>query len=154
MAVAVFDYSLWALRYPTLAPKVPEPLAAAYFIEAGLYLDNTDCSLVADVGVRLTLLNMIVAHIAAGNGATPAGEQGLVGRISSVTEGSVTISTEFKGFTGDLAAYFSQTPYGVQYWAATASYRTAHYVPGVQPAFGPIGRDFDHNWGGDMRWRN
>jgi hypothetical protein len=146
MAVAVFDYNLWTLRYPALAAKVPEPLAVSYFAEAGLFLDNTDCSIVTDVAARLILLNMIVAHIAYGNGASAASEAGLVGRISSVTEGSVTIATEFKGFSGDLAAYFSQSPYGVEYWAMTAGYRTAHYVPGVQPFLGVPG------YLGGQRW--
>lgn len=139
MGVAVFDYAAWAVRYPALAAQVAEPLADAYFLEAGDYLDNTDCSLVSDVSQRLRFLGLIVAHIAMVNGASPSGAAGLVGRVSSVTEGSVTIGTELRGFTGDMAAYFSQTQYGVQYWALTASYRTAHYVPGPQPFLGVPG---------------
>jgi len=136
VGVAAFDYSLWALRFPALAPKVSEALATAYFDEAGFYLDNSTGSPVEDVAARLTLLNLVVAHIAACNGASPAGEAGLVGRVSNVTEGSVTIGTELKGFMGDQATYFAQTSYGMQYWAMTASYRTMQYVAGPQPYLG------------------
>ena len=75
-------------------------------------------------------MNLIVAHIAVINGATASGQAGLVGRISNVSEGSVSVAAELKGFDGDLAAFFAQTPYGVQYWALTAGYRTMQYVPG------------------------
>lgn len=138
MAVAVFDYALWAARYPELAPKVAEPLAAAYFLEAGLYLDNTDASLVADASVRLLYLNMLVAHIAALNGASPAGAAGAVGRISSVTQGSVSTSFDYSIPAGS-GAWYAQTKYGAAYWAATAQYRTMQYLPGPRPFLGVPG---------------
>lgn len=138
MGVASFNYTAWAARYPALAPAVPEELAALYFAEAGLYLDNTDCSPVDDVTTRLVLLNMLVAHIAALNGATAAGAAGLVGRVSSATEGSVTINAELQTRPG-TEQWYAQTPYGLQYWTATAVYRTAQYVPGPRPYLGVPG---------------
>ena len=151
MAIAAFSYGVWALRFPRLAPNVPEALAASYFVEATLYLDNTDESPVADVGQRGLLLNLLVAHIAAVNGAEGAGAQGLVGRIASATEGSVSLSTEYQLSPGsDMAAWLSQTPYGAQYWAATARYRQFHYVPGFQPFLGVPG--FDGQGWGPNRW--
>lgn len=134
MTVAVFDYSTWAARYPELATSVDAALGGAYFAEAGLYLDNTDYSRVQDVGIRGVLLNMLTAHIAALSGATAAGAQGLVGRISSVSEGSVSISTELQ--TPGGAAWFAQTKYGLMYWQATAQYRTMQYRPGPRPFLG------------------
>lgn len=142
MAVAVFDYDTWAARYPELAAKVSPALAASYFVEAGLYLDNTDCSPVDDVNIRLVLLNMIVAHIAALNAALADPSSPLVGRISNVTEGSVSIGME--AMTG-IPAYWSQSRYGLQYWQATAPYRTMQYVPGPQPYTGVPGI---YGWGG------
>lgn len=148
MAVAVFDYGLWALRYPELGGSVPSVLAEAYFSEAGLYLDNTDCSPVTDVNARLALLNMLVAHIAKLNapigGIAPSG---LVGPIESATEGSVTVKVKLPDTRG-LAWWFMQTPYGAAVWAAMAPYRTAHYVPALQPEFGPFGNlGFGQGWG-------
>lgn len=139
MGVAVFNYAAWAARYPTLAAKVDEPLAQSYFDEAGLvYLLNNDCSVVQDVPTRLVLLNMLVAHLAALNGATASGEAGLVGRVSSATEGSVTINADYNAQPGS-EQWYAQTPYGAQYWAATVGYRSAIYVPGPQPFLGVPG---------------
>ena len=149
MGVAVFNYASWSVRYAALAAAVPEELAALYFSEAGIYLDNTDCSPVQDVAVRLVLLNMLVAHIAAINGATAAGAAGLVGRIASATEGSVTINAELLGKPG-TEQWYAQTPYGLQYWTAVAPYRTMQYVPGPQPYLGVPGGG---GWGG-RRWSN
>lgn len=136
MGIAVFNYTNWALRYPALAATVNDYLAGSYFIEAGLYLDNTDSSIVDDVPTRLILLNMIVAHIASLNGAGQGGgaSSGMVGRVSSVTEGSVSISSDFGGVT-NAQAWFAQTTYGAQYWAATARYRTMRYVAGPSPKY-------------------
>lgn len=148
MAVAVFDYGVWALRYPDLAASVASPLAQSYFGDAGLYLDNTDCSPVQDVNARLSLLNMIVAHIASLGIGSRGGAGGLVGPIESATEGSVTVKVKLPDAKG-LAWWFMQTPYGAAVWAALAPYRTAHYVPGLQPDFGPYGYTggFGQGWG-------
>ncbi len=147
MAVAVFDYSAWATRFPALAASVDEPTALAYFAEATDFLDNSDCSLVQDVNQRLRFLNLIVAHIACCSAASATGAAGLVGRVSSATEGSVTIGTELKGFAGDYGAYFSQTPYGTQYWTMVAGYRAGGiYRPGVRPYLGVPGAGGGFGW--------
>ena len=138
MGVAVFDYDRWSARYPVLAANVRQPLAEEYFAEAGIYLDNTDGSPVADVSVRLVLLNMLVAHIAAINGAAAGGAGGLVGRISQVTEGSVTIASDLQTKPG-TEQWYAQTAPGLSYWTATAPYRTAQYVPGPRPFVGVPG---------------
>jgi hypothetical protein len=144
MAIAVFNYALWAARYPLLAAKVSEPLASAYFTEAGqLYCENSDTSPVCDVAVRLTLLNMLVAHIGALE-TSKAAQQGLVGRISSVTEGGVTVAIDLGSVPG-TEAWYAQTQYGLAFWTATAPYRTMHYVPGDEPYLGVPG---PNGWGG------
>lgn len=135
MGVAVFDYVVWAARYPELAASVDATLAGAYFTEAGLYLDNTDASVVQDVPTRLLLLNMLVAHIAILNGAARGG---LVGRVSTATEGSVTVNAELA--TPGTAAWFAQTQPGASFWQATTAYRTMRYAPGPRPFLGVPGR--------------
>lgn len=138
MAIAVFDYSAWAARYPEIAGSVNAQLAGLYFVEATLYLDNTDASLVADAAQRLVLLNMLVAHIAllnaTINGTAPSG---LVGRVTSATEGTVSVQVDAGAISG-TAAWFAQTSYGYAYWIATARYRGARYIPGIQPNFEPF----------------
>lgn len=138
MAVAVFDYAAWAARYPELAGAVSEQLAASLFVEAGLYLDNTDCSPVQDVSIRLVLLNMIVAHLAVLGGALDGGApSGVVGRVSSATEGSVSVTSELNLESG-TAAWFAQTQYGLSFWQAAKRYRGMHYRPGPRPVFDPV----------------
>lgn len=147
MTAVAFNYALWAARFPALAATVDEALATSYFAEAGFFVDPASDCPISDPNERLTLLNLVVAHIAALNKASrDAAAAALVGRISSVTEGSVTIATELGSFNGDQAAYFAQTPYGVQYWAMTGGYRTMHYVPGPQPFLGVPGY-------GGLGWR-
>lgn len=128
MAVAVFDYAAWVARYPEFG-AVSEQRAALFFAEAGLYLDNTDASPVQDVAMRLVLLNMATAHIAALSGALNADGKpsGLVGRVSSASEGSVSVSTEL-GLVPGSAVWFQQTSYGLSFWQATKGYRSAVYV--------------------------
>lgn len=147
MAVAVFDYATWQARYPELAGSVAEPLAASYFTEATLYLDNTDASVVSDVGQRLLFLNMIVSHIAdlnaPINGQAPSG---LVGRVTGATEGTVSVSVD-AGDLSALAAWFSQTRYGAAFWAATGRFRQARYVPARPYAQEPFAFGRRRPWG-------
>ena len=131
MAVAVFDYGAWLSRYPEFAGAVDESRAASFFVESGLYLDNSDCSPVEDAATRLLLLNMLVAHIAALAGVLEPGgaPSGLVGRVSSASEGSVSVSAEL-GLEPGTAAWFQQSSYGLSFWQATKRWRSARYVPG------------------------
>ena len=136
MAIVVFDINAFRERYPEF-DTVSDTLLNAYFVEATVYLDNTDCSPVTDVNARAVYLNMLVAHIAALNsGVDGQKPSGLVGRVASASEGSVSVST------GEVPVspsswWYLQTPYGAAYWQATAPYRTFKYVPGASPSFYP-----------------
>lgn len=139
MAIAAFDYAAWVLRYPEFG-AVSAERAALFFAEAGLYLDNTDASLVTDVAYRGVLLNMLTAHIAALSGALEADGKptGLVGRVSSASEGQVSVSVDAGALPGS-AAWFMQTSYGMAYWQATKRLRSATYVPAPAYNFEPWG---------------
>ncbi len=135
-AVATFNFTTFAARYPEFASLDPG-LAGLYFGEATLYLANDGSGPVADAGQQLVLLNMLTAHIAKLN-ATISGvaPSGLVGRISSSSEGSVSVAVD-NGPATASAAWFQQTSYGAAFWSATARYRTMRYVSGRQRSFGP-----------------
>jgi hypothetical protein len=122
---ATFSYTAWVARYPEFA-SVSSATAALYFTEATLYFSN-DNSIVNDDGVLLVLLNMLVAHIA------QLAAVDTVGRVSSATQGSVSVNTDFT--QPGTAAWFNQTKYGAAFWQATAQYRTMRYVqnPNAQP---------------------
>lgn len=138
MGVAAFNYAAWIQRYPEFG-AVSEERAALFFAEAGIYLDNTDSSVVADVAVRGVLLNMLTAHIASLAGALePNGQPtGMVGRVSSASEGSVSVSVD-SGLEAGTAPWFAQTSYGLSFWQATKPYRSAIYVPAQAYNFEPF----------------
>jgi len=75
------------------------------------------------------LLYLLTAHVAAlSYGENGQGPRPLVGRISSATEGSVSVSAEYNVAPGS-AQWYAQTGYGAQYWEATAKYRVGRYRP-------------------------
>lgn len=131
--VVAFDYDAWAVRYPEFNNTVTAPLANAYFLEAQLYCDNSDRSIIVDQDERLLLLNMVTAHIAqlnAGTASQPASP--LVGRISSAAEGSVNVQTEYADVMPGTMAWFIQTKYGASFWTATSKYRMGRWIPGPE----------------------
>lgn len=127
--VVTFSYPGWIAQYPEFG-FVTAPQAQGYFNQACLLVDNTTTSPVQDQTQLATLLNMATAHIASlfapQNGQAP---RGLVGRINSATEGSVSVQAEYIAPKTDSQAYWNQTPYGAQYWVATLQYRTGFFVP-------------------------
>lgn len=142
----VFDYIAWAAMYPYLAQSVNSAQGQLYFYQATLYCDNSPCSIVDNCqGQRVLLLYMLVAHIAllnaSINGQPPSG---VVGRINSATEGSVSVSTEMNYAAGS-AQWFMQTQPGASYWAAMAPYRTMTYVAGPRNIGNPFGRPYLYN---------
>jgi hypothetical protein len=120
-----FAYSTWVARYPEFS-AVTEPVAQLYFDEACLYCDNTGAGPVKDERRLALLLNMLTAHIAFMNGPNASG---LVGRINSASEGSVSVSTDAGTMPG-TAAWFMSSKYGAAFYQATAQQRTARIYRG------------------------
>jgi len=133
--IVAFDYTTWVTRYPEFAASgaqpVTEPLAILYFNEATLYQANNGAGPVGDSATQSLLLNMLTAHIAALNTANASGSPApnLVGRITSGTEGSVSVGVE-SNYPPGTPQWFQQTKYGAAWWAATAQFRTMRYRPG------------------------
>jgi len=133
--VVSFNAATFQARYPEFSSLSPDVLAL-YFAEATLFLNNTAASAVTDLNVRALLLNMLTAHLAAlfggvnGQAATP-----LVGRVNSATEGSVSVSTDM-GPVYNSQAWYVQTKYGAEFWAATSIFRRFRYVPGARACAG------------------
>lgn len=145
--IVIFDPDEFKEIYPEFK-DVPNARLAEFFTEATLLVDNTINSPIADLAVRKTLLYLMVAHLAYllfGKDGTP----GPVGRISHATEGSVSVSLDMPG-TNANSAWYMQTPYGAKYWAVTAPWRTAHYVPGGSPSLYPprYYRRYGRGWWG------
>lgn len=159
-----FDYTTWISRYPEFA-NVGQDLGQAYFDEAGSFCANSAgnpafCQTVYQGSTPVTLLSrllyMLTSHIAwlnaprdangnpSSTGSAPA--PSIVGRVSSASEGSVSVSTELSAGGSPSEAWFTQTKYGFSYWQASAGFRTMLYQPqptivadGVYPYI-PAGR--------------
>lgn len=129
MPAVVFDTGRFLARFPEFENVADEQLKAL-FNEATLYLDNTDASLVTNVAAREALFMLLVAHLAQLNfGSKTSPATPLVGRVTSVSEGSVSISGDAPALPG-TATWYGLTKYGISYWQATAPWRTMHYRPG------------------------
>ena len=132
MGVAMFNSAQFLARYPefTAAYTANPALFPVLFAEAGLYLNNSDCSVVQDVNLRGVLLNMITAHIAFLGGALTAdGQPRPVGRVTGASEGAVSAQFDYPAATPGSGPWFAQTQYGIAFWQATTNYRSALYVP-------------------------
>lgn len=133
MATVTFNYNDFIAAYPQFN-LVSQSLLQNCFDQAGLICNNSDASIVQDVTVRKTLLWLLVAHIATLMGETntnvlngTVGQPTPVGRTSSASEGSVSISTEMH--INNNAAYFMQTQYGTTYWQMILPYRSFRFRP-------------------------
>jgi hypothetical protein len=132
MGVAVFDPVVFLARYPefTAAYNANPSLFPSLFAEAGLYLNNTDCSIVQDVNLRGLLLNMLTAHIAFIGGVLNAdGQPKPVGRVSGASQGSVSAQFDYPATQPGSGEWFAQSQYGIAFWQATSCYRGMQYSP-------------------------
>ena len=131
--IVAFNYANWAARYPEFS-AVAQATVEQYFAEATIYHSNNGVGPVDDPTVQSALLNMVTAFIAArysqSQGSpmpgSPQDANGLVGRISSAAEGSVSVQTENQYPPGS-AQFWQQNKYGADYWNATKAYRTMRY---------------------------
>lgn len=152
MGVTVsFNYAAWERLFPEFA-YVTEETADLYFQMATTAHRNDAGGPVNDAGRQLTLLNLVVAHIAAlfapkKPGQDPA--QPLVGRINSAGEGSVNVQADY-GTVSTQQQWWVQTRYGAMYWELTKPYRSALAVIGPRRTFEP---PFTGGIAGSRIWR-
>lgn len=135
-----FVFADWVAAFPELATRGTPQQVAQLAAEAAIAFD---LNRVADLDQRATLLNLVVAHLVElrlPGGGSPAA-QGLVGRVTSASEGSVSVSLD-AGQTKTLTeAWWTQTKYGAQFWMLTARYRMFRYIPGYlrrRPIINPV----------------
>ncbi|EGO4532846.1 DUF4054 domain-containing protein [Escherichia coli] len=130
MAVVTLDIASFRAMYPEFS-NVPDAILQFLFDQSTDYLNNADYSLVDDVVKRERLLYMLMAHLAYvryGDNRKRGGS-GMVGRIASATQGSVSVSSDL-GPIEFRYAWYTQSPYGLDFWQATKVYRMANYYPG------------------------
>ena len=135
--IVEFSPAAFVAAYPMFS-TVQEVVLTSNFTQACLMLDNSCCSVVRDAPTRMVLLNLIVAHITAlTSGVSGQPPSGLVGRVSNAQQGSVSVQAEYSSTVTNSQAYWVQTPWGAQFWAATARFRAATYFsPREDSAYG------------------
>lgn len=136
--IVQFDWNRFSAAYPEIA-GIGESLATEYFGIATQIQRNDGGGPITDPVRQLSLLNMLVAHVAQlfaprdandNPAATGNPPPSVVGQVTSASEGSVSVGTQaMKGYETAQAAWLAQTRYGAMYWAATASFRTMRYRP-------------------------
>lgn len=144
--VFVFDPDAFKLAFPQFASYSNEQLM--WFFESIEYIiDNSESSCIS-LKNRKRWFWLLVAHKAELQNRINSGNTGLVGRISSATEGSVSISTDYPIGSGALEQWLKSTPYGAEFYAVTAAWRTALWVSAEAPM--PVNRN---RWFNRLFWR-
>lgn len=154
-----FNFAAWVAAYPEFVNA--DPVQAQFWFDSATDVfanDTCNPAWTGDTPRFTRLFWTLTAHIgwlsaprdangqpaASGQPASP-----IVGRISSASEGSVSVSAEWNGSGSPSEAWFLQTKYGAQFWQATAQFRTARYV--AQPTYVAGGRGYPP--GGFLRRR-
>lgn len=130
MAIVELKITTFRAMFPEFS-NIADDLLPCLFDQATDYLDNTEMSLVAQSDKRERLLYLLMAHLAYMRYGDKDGKggSGMVGRVSSASEGSVSVSSEL-GQIEFRNAWYTLSPYGMDYWRATKVYRMATYYPG------------------------
>lgn len=124
--VFVFNPSDFKAAYPQFAKYTDEQLNW-FFKVAEHYVDNSEASCFS-LEEREIMFFFLVAHLAELQNRIDNGNSGIVGRISSATEGSVSTSIDYNMGSGALEQWLKQTPYGASFYAFAAKYMTALWV--------------------------
>lgn len=134
----VFSDETWVGTYPEFSPLTPQQ-GQAYFNRSCLQFANSrDNPAFSPCGNELmeNLFYLLTSHIAwlycpkdaNGNPSATGTLNRLVGRVSGATEGSVNVQLAYENSGSPNEAYYAQTPYGLEFWNATANFRTARYL--------------------------
>lgn len=130
MAIVVLDVPKFRAMFPEFS-NLTDAQLPFLFDQSTDYLNNSEYSLVEDAVKRERLLYLLMAHLAylRYGDANGYGGSGMVGRLSSASEGSVSVSSD-AGQIEFRYMWYTQSPYGMDFWQATKVYRMANYYPG------------------------
>lgn len=131
--IVIFDPTAWKAQFPPFA-YLTDDQARGYFAQATLFLRNDGGGPIRDAAQQIAILNLVTAHVAKLFAPLADGQPAstIVGRISSASEGSVSVSAEMSANGSEGKDWFLQTPYGAAAWQALAPFRTMRYVPAPQ----------------------
>src|SRR4051812_4005675 len=97
-------YNEWITRFPEFRDNISELQAEALFVEASVYHINDGSGPVRDPAAQKVLLGLVTAHLAASYyGTGGEGASGMVGQITSASQGSASLSVQPLAATGTQA---------------------------------------------------
>lgn len=125
MAIVKFDYELFRGQFPHIKLGTMAEVAGLWEL-AQAFVGNDKTSKIPydpDNGVytRRTVLYLALAHLIQMRGL--GANAGLAGRVTSASEGSVSVSVEPFQANSLNAQWWSQTNEGALYWQLTAACR-------------------------------
>lgn len=115
-----FDYQDWAAAYPEFS-NVTETQITMRILPLARQVIAGFIGCVTDPQEQINFLWLMVAHLCQlnfGTAASPA--TGLVGRVASATEGSVSVQLDFQATQNQ--AWYVQTSYGALFWQLARPY--------------------------------
>ena len=133
-----FVFTDWSAQFGQFAALAPGQAQGFFNRACNIFANSTTNPSFRD-GTLQANLYLLTAHIAwlnaprdeNGNPA-PSGQPAppLVGRVNSASEGSVNVGLDMGDANAGSPsqAWYMQTPWGAEFWAATAGYRTMVYA--------------------------
>lgn len=144
--IVAFNYDGFVQAFPEFSGLTTAQVQNFWTL-ATVYVRNDGGGPVDTDPPQSLFLYMVTAHLAklfqlGADGVTPVTQ--LVGRIDSASQGSVSVHATLStaNITSPSAEFFSQTQYGLAYWAASAPFRTMRYLPGRRRVFNPMLRRY------------
>jgi hypothetical protein len=144
-----YSFADWTAIFPEFA-NCSTAQGQSWFNRASFLCANDACNPAACTpGMLADLLYLLTSHIGSLNAprgpdgnpaATGTPASSIVGRINTATEGSVSVGADMGDANAGSPsqAWYMQTRYGAEYWAATAGFRTARYVAQPTVVAGPV----------------
>ena len=124
----VFDWSDWAASFPELESFFRPETIYKIAERAAIYFNPGKYSVVCCLKEKRILMNLLVSHLVCLQKKTENGDQ-LIGSISSVTEGSVSLHVDTKSHAKNkIDPWLAQTRNGYEFWALTKKYRSTFYT--------------------------
>ncbi len=135
--IVQFDLAQWRLLFPEFSNVTDAQLNGPVWTMAQQYCRNDGGGPVCAPEMQTELLNLMVAHIAQMlYGSTTSPATGLVGAVSSATEGSVSVSVNV--VVNASNQFYMVTRYGQMFFALSLPFRQARYWPKMTQQFQPV----------------
>jgi len=159
MSAVTYNFDDWIALFPEFSGCSPAQGQGYFNRASAVFMNDVSNPVYGAQGASgfQTILYLLVSHIAwlnaprdaSGNpSASGAPASPIVGRINSANQGSVSVQADMGDANSGSPsqAWYMQTKYGAEFWAATAPQRTANYLanpllmpgtifPGYYPAF-------------------